>query len=223
MVWLNKLMRPDLQSFAAYISARTETPFAASIVLDANECPWPPFGKMAAECEYNRYPDPQPTALCQRLAAVYDVQPEQILLARGSDEGIDLLMRLFCRAGEDQILICPPTFGMYKVYADVQGAEVLKVPLRPDGQLDCPAILKACTQKTKLFFIPSPNAPMGHMMQREDILTLCKARAEQSLIVIDEAYIEFSSKPEGLLTELKDYTNLVILRTMSKSASLFFS
>jgi histidinol-phosphate aminotransferase/imidazoleglycerol-phosphate dehydratase/histidinol-phosphatase len=221
MSWLENLVRPDLRTLAAYSSARTEAgDTAISIAIDANESPWPPFGPIAALCAPHRYPDPQPAALCQRLAAVYGVAPKQLLVGRGSDEGIDLLTRLFCRAGQDEILICPPTFGMYEVYAEIQGAKIIKVPLTKGWQLDVPAITRACTPNTKLIFIPSPNAPMGHLMRREDILALCKAHAEQSLIVIDEAYVEFAGKPEGLVPELKNYPNLVILRTLSKSHAL---
>jgi histidinol-phosphate aminotransferase/imidazoleglycerol-phosphate dehydratase/histidinol-phosphatase len=207
--WLDNLMRPDLRALAGYSSARTEATFEASIALDANESP----------CAPHRYPDPQPALLRQRLAAFYGATPEQLLLGRGSDEGIDLLMRLFCRAGQDEIVICPPTFGMYEVYAAIQGAKTLRAPLTKDWQLDGPAITKASTPNTKLIFIPSPNAPMGHLMKREDILALCKARAEQSLIVIDEAYVEFAN-PQGLIPELRNHPNLVILRTLSKSHAL---
>ncbi|MGE3624140.1 MAG: histidinol-phosphate transaminase [Bdellovibrionales bacterium] len=220
MNWLENLIRPDLRALAGYSSARTEAAFDALIALDANECPWPPFGSLSSMCEPHRYPDPQPSLLRQRLAAVYGVMPQQLLLGRGSDEGIDLLIRLLCRAGEDEILVCPPTFGMYKVYADIQGVRTLAVPLTGKWQLDVPAVIKACTSRTKLIFIPSPNAPMGHLMRQEDILALCRSRTEQSLIVIDEAYIEFTGRSEGLVGELKNYPNLVILRTMSKSHAL---
>ena len=155
-----------------------------------------------------------------RLSALWNVPGPNILLGRGSDEGIDLLIRMFCRAGEDQILICPPTYGEYKVLATIQGAETLRVPLTKEWQLDVPAILKASTPKTKLIFIPTPNAPMGHMMKREDILSICKGRAEQSLVVVDEAYIEFTETPDGLISELANYPNLVILRTLSKAYGL---
>jgi len=221
MSWLENLMRPDLRGLAAYSSARTEAGnFTPDVAIDANENPWPPFGPLAAQAKSNRYPEPQPPALLGRMANMWGVEPERLLIGRGSDEGIDLLLRLFCRAGVDQILICPPTYGMYKVSAAVQGAEVIKVPLTKNWQLDVPAILKSCTPNTKLIFIPSPNAPMGHVMKREDILALCKARAEQSLIVIDEAYVEFTETPEGMLPELKNYANLIILRTLSKAHAL---
>jgi histidinol-phosphate aminotransferase len=221
MKWLENLMRPDLRGLAGYSSAKNEAgDDGASITLDANESPWPPFGPIAAYCAPHRYPDPQPEALRQRLAAVYGAKTEQILLGRGSDEGIDLLTRLFCRAGKDEVLVCPPTFGMYKVYAEIQGAKLIKVPLNKKWQLDVKAILKACTTNTKLIFVPSPNAPMGHLMKRGDIIALCKARAGKSLIVVDEAYIEFTDTPEGLIPAIADYPNLVILRTMSKSHAL---
>ena len=221
MNWLENLMRPDLRALSPYSSARTEAGgFVPAIGIDANENPWPPFGSISKLVEPQRYPEPQPAELIQRLAAAWNVPANRILIGRGSDEGIDVLLRMFCRAGTDQILICPPTYGMYKVSAAVQGAETIKIPLKSDWQLDVPAIIKACTPNTKLIFIPSPNAPMGHMMRREDILELCKARAEKSLIVIDEAYIEFSSKTDGLLAVLDRTSNLVILRTMSKAHAL---
>lgn len=221
--WLDNLIRPDLRDMAAYSSARNEAgAMAATIALDANESPWPPFGTtQAKEDSYNRYPDPQPLNLITRLATIYGVDPQQLFIGRGSDEAIDVLIRLTCRAGQDEILVCPPTFGVYQTYARIQGAKTLKVPLRQDNwQLDTPAILKACSETTKLIFLPAPHAPMGHAIAREDILNLCKGRAGKSLIVIDEAYIEFSPEPDGLAAELARYPNLVILRTMSKAYAL---
>ena len=221
MSWLDALIRPDLRGMAAYSSARTEADgFAPSISIDANEFPWPPFGQTAASCAANRYPEPQPAPLLARLAATWGVAAERLLIGRGSDEGIDVLLRLLCQAGTDQILICPPTYGMYKIAAAIQGAEALKVPLLADGQLDLPAILQACTLRTKLIFIPSPNAPMGHLMRRDDILALCAARRTQSLVVVDEAYIEFTDEPTGLLASLETTPNLVVLRTLSKAHAL---
>jgi histidinol-phosphate aminotransferase/imidazoleglycerol-phosphate dehydratase/histidinol-phosphatase len=221
MTICEKLMRPDLRNLAPYSSARMEARGAAAIALDANENPFPSFGAWAEACGGNRYPEPQPAALRARLAALWNVAPERILQTRGSDEGIDLLIRLFCRAGEDEILICPPTFGMYEVYAEIQGARVLRAPLREkDGHLDLPAIEKTATENTKLIFIPSPNAPMGHAMRVADILELAKRRDGQSLIVIDEAYVAFSDAPDGFVPHLKEIPNLVILRTLSKAQAL---
>ena len=221
MNWLEELMRTDLRSFAPYRSARSESGgFAAAIGIDANEFPWPPFSPAAMRWKPNRYPEAQPKDSFRRLAAIWNAKPDCILLGRGSDEGIDTLLRLFCRAGHDQILICPPTYGMYKVAASIQGADVLEVPLTSEWQLDVGAIVDACTPSTKLIFIPSPNAPMGHLMERADILSLCAARAGKSLIVVDEAYIEFAPEPDGMLTDLADHSNLVILRTLSKAHAL---
>jgi histidinol-phosphate aminotransferase/imidazoleglycerol-phosphate dehydratase/histidinol-phosphatase len=219
MNWLSQLIRSDLRDFAAYRSARTEGANAASIELDANESPWPPLGRLASEDSYHRYPAPQPPVLRERLSQIYGVAPECVLLGRGSDESIDLLLRLFCRAGTDQILTCPPTFGMYEVAANLQGAETLRVLLR-EGQLDMSGIAAACTARTKLIFIPSPNAPMGHLMETADIVALCERRAGQGLVVIDEAYVEFTARPEGLLPFLARLPNLVVLRTLSKAYAL---
>ncbi|HEX3667496.1 MAG TPA: histidinol-phosphate transaminase [Rhizomicrobium sp.] len=217
MNWLENLIRPDLRSIAPYCSARSEGD-PHPIGIDANEFPWPPFG--STQCQSNRYPQPQPRELIQRLAALWNVGQDCILLTRGSDEGIDTLLRLFCCAGRDQILICPPTYGMYKTAAAVQGAAVLEVPLTPGWQLDVATISATCTPATKLIIIPSPNAPMGHLMSRADILVLCMARAGQSLIVVDEAYVEFTSGPEGVLPDLANCANLVVLRTLSKAHAL---
>jgi histidinol-phosphate aminotransferase/imidazoleglycerol-phosphate dehydratase/histidinol-phosphatase len=221
MSWLTDLMRPSVRALASYSSARTEAEgFTPDVGIDANEFPWPPFGTAAAACKVNRYPDPQPAALLDKLSAIWNVPKQNILMGRGSDEGIDVLIRLLCRESVDQILICPPTYGMYKVAATIQGAEVLRVPLNADWQLDVPGILKACTPNTKLIFLPSPNAPMGHLMRRDDILALCKARSEQTLVVVDEAYVEFCGSPDGMLPQIAHVPNLVVLRTLSKAHAL---
>ena len=221
MTWLEHLVRPDLHALQPYRSARSDADrFVPDIAIDANEFPWPPFGSFGTVAKLNRYPEPQPAALIQRLSALWNVSSDRILLGRGSDEGIDVLVRLLCRAGQDEILICPPTYGMYRIAAQIQGARVREVPLEANGQLDVSSILGACARETKLVFIPSPNAPMGHVMGRDDVLALCEARAGQSLIVIDEAYVEFSDAPEGLLPELGKHSNLVILRTLSKADAL---
>jgi len=215
------LMRPDLQGFAGYSSAAGEaTGSLPSVKADANESPWPPFGSVAALCPVNRYAEPQPLAIRDRMAAMWGVPRDSILLTSGSSQAIDLLIRLFCTAGRDQIMICPPTFSMYEVYAQIQGAGVVAVALGPDGQLDLPAIDRAVSETTKVIFIPTPNAPMGHAMRRDDLLALCKSRAGKSIVVADEAYAEFSSAPQGMLGDLASTPNLVILRTLSKAYAL---
>ncbi len=219
MSFLEHIVRANLKEISPYKSARLEGSSDGMIALDANECPWPPFGAPAG-VDYHRYPQQQPTQLLSRLADIYGVDPAQIYAGRGSDEAIDLLVRLCCEANKDSILICPPTFGMYEFYANVQGAQIQRAALKKNDQLDTAAILAACDETTKLIFISSPHAPLGHLLQTSDIHDLCKARKDRSLIVVDEAYVEFSSTPEGLIDGLKRYDNLVILRTLSKAHAL---
>ena len=215
------LVRSDLADFTGYSSAAKENAgFCSSIKLDANESPWPSFGSVSSLCNPNRYPEPQPAALRARMAVAWGVKSEQILLTCGSDQGIDILIRLFCAAGQDSILVCPPTFSMYAVYARLQGAQALFVPLLEDGQLNLAAISETATNRTKLIFIPAPNAPMGHAMDKDRILDLCAQRDGKSLVIIDEAYAEFSKEPDGFLPMLDDVSNLVILRTLSKAHAL---
>ncbi len=222
MKWFTSLIREDLLSIPVYSSAIVEAGgYVPPIKIDANESPWPPFGSLSKLCKPNRYiEDQQPPELLQRLAIEWGVTPDQIMLGRGSDEGIDVLIRLLCNAREDSIIICPPTFAMYNHSALLQGAGVVKVPLNDKWQLDVAGITKALTPKTKLVFFPSPHAPMGHLMNRADVLAVIKACHEKALVVVDEAYAAYSSEPEGLIPELKNYTNLVVLRTLSKAYAL---
>ncbi len=222
MKWFTALIRADLLSIPVYSSAVVEAGgYVPPIKIDANECPWPPFGAISALCRPNRYiEEQQPPELLQRLAIEWGVCPDQIMLGRGSDEAIDMLVRLLCNAREDSILICPPTFAMYDHSAKLQGAEVIKVPLNDQWQLDLEHITGELKPKTKLIFFPSPHAPMGHLMNRADILALLKACHEKTLVVVDEAYIAFSDDPHGMIPELKNHTNLVVLRTLSKAYAL---
>ena len=222
MKWLENMVRDDLRNLASYSSASVESGgFVPAVEIDGNENPWPPYGPMAKFCNPNRYIDAQqPPALLERLSAIWGTSPDCLMIGRGSDEGIDMLTRLFCGAGKDQIMIATPTFAMYEFSAQLQSVEVLKVPLNAEWQLDVPAMLKACTPKTKLIFIPTPHAPMGHLMKRDDIIAILKARHEQSLVVVDETYIEFTNDPVGMVPLQKEYSNLVITRTLSKSHSM---
>lgn len=207
------LARAEIVTMNAYRSARSEDA-KGNIWLDANENPW-------NDDFYNRYPEPQPSLLVSYLATEYAVKPDQLLVTRGSDEGIDLLVRLFCRAGLDQIMICPPTYGMYKVAAVIQGAGVVEVPLlkKQDFSLDAENILKAWQPGVKLIFLCSPNNPTGNLLKSPDILSLCKTFQGKSIIVVDEAYIEFSMS-DSLVKFLNDFPNLVVLRTLSKAYGL---
>jgi histidinol-phosphate aminotransferase len=215
-----ELARPEIRALQPYSSARMEAGGSGSILLNANESPWPPF---ACDRDWNRYPDPQPAALVARLASLYGIGNDQLLVGRGSDEGIDLLVRAFCAAGRDAILVSPPTFGMYAVCAQVQGAEVVAVPLRGGFSLDVDAVLAAITPAVKLVFVCAPNNPAGAGVPRVAILRLAEALAGKALVVVDEAYVEFVD-PDGECKSLADrigaIPNLVVLRTLSKAWAL---
>jgi len=211
------LARPDIIALKAYSHASWDPAFER---LHANELPW------RAETDrslagLNRYPEPHPHELAQRLAALYGVTDAQLLPGRGSDESIDLLVRGFCRAGVDNVIICPPTFGMYAVAARIQGAQVREVPLlRAEGfALDTAGVLNACDSNTKIVFLCSPNNPTGNAMAPASIERLLVALSDKALVVVDEAYIEFSGD-RSLTSELSRFPNLVVLRTLSKAYGL---
>jgi len=211
------LARPDILSLKAYSHASWDPAFER---LHANELPW------RAETDrsvagLNRYPEPHPHVLAQRLATLYGVSDAQLLPGRGSDESIDLLVRGFCRAGVDNVVICPPTFGMYAVAARIQGAEVREVPLLPGRgfALDTESVLAACDANTKIVFLCSPNNPTGNAMEPAAIEQLLVTLANRSLVVVDEAYLEFSGDA-SLTSALSRHPNLVVLRTLSKAFGL---
>ena len=213
------LARPEIRALEPYSSARMEAR-GGSVMLNANESPWPPFG--CAE-NWNRYPDSQPAALVARLASLYGVGVDQLLIGRGSDEGIDLLVRAFCTAGRDAILISSPTFGMYAVCARIQGADVVDVPLRKDFSLDVDAVLTSVTPAVKLVFVCAPNNPAGAGVSRAATLRLAESLVDRALVVVDEAYIEFAD-PAGSFGSVANrigmIPNLVVLRTLSKASAL---
>jgi histidinol-phosphate aminotransferase len=188
--------------------------------LHANELPWRSFADESL-AGLNRYPEPQPRALVERLASLYDVAPESVLVGRGSDEAIDLLVRGFCRAGHDSVVICPPTFGMYSVAARIQGADVLAVPLRADADfaLDEQAVLDRCTPDVKLVFLCSPNNPTGNLLSEDSIISLTRALERRAVVVVDEAYIEFSGA-RSLAHRIPELPHLAVLRTLSKAYAL---
>ncbi|HEY3731669.1 MAG TPA: histidinol-phosphate transaminase [Steroidobacteraceae bacterium] len=217
MIWVTKIARPDIRALKAYEHAVWEP---GLIRLHANELPWR-TSEDHSQAGLNRYPEPHPHELTAALARFYGVPPEMLLAARGSDELIDLLIRSYCRAGRDRIIVCPPTFGMYGVAACIQGAQVLEVPLRRDAgyALDEPALRGQCDADVKLVFLCSPNNPTGNRLQRELIVSLAQALEGRALLVIDEAYVEFSPTP-SLLEELALRPGLAILRTLSKAHGL---
>jgi histidinol-phosphate aminotransferase len=217
MSWVAQLARPEILALTPYEYASWDP---ALTRLHANELPW-----RGAEDEsvagLNRYPEPQARALIARLAQVYEVPSESLLICRGSDEAIDLLVRGFCRAGEDAVLVCPPTFGMYAVAARIQGAKVVSVPLIAHAgfALDVPEVLKQCTPDVKLVFLCSPNNPTGNCLSGSALLELADALTQRAIIVVDEAYVEFASRP-SLVRHIESRPQLAILRTLSKAHGL---
>lgn len=211
------LARPDIVALKAYEHARWLPELER---LHANELPWR-TPTDASNAGLNRYPEPQPHALIERLAKLYGVRADQVLVGRGSDEGIDLLTRAFCRPAIDAIVICPPTFGMYAVAAQIQGARVLEVPLdRARGfALDAEGICAALPDSVKLVYVCSPNNPTGNSLAKESIERVLDAAAGRALVVIDEAYAEFAAGPSWA-GNLASYPHLVVLRTLSKAHGL---
>lgn len=211
------LARPELVKMKAYSSARTEAS-GGEVFLNANESAWPSYGQKGP---FHRYPDPQPASLLDALAALYGVKRDRILVGRGSDEAIDLLIRAFCRAERDAILIQPPTFGMYAICAQVQNAGIVEVLLDDQFQVDAAAVLAAMTDAVKLVFVCSPNNPTGQRVSRQTILTLAEALAGKAVLVVDEAYAEFADEDHASVIDLLDrHEHLVVLRTLSKAWAL---
>lgn len=210
---INTLLRPHLVVLKPYSSARDEYTGKSGVFLDANENP---YGSITTE-NFNRYPDPYQLALKERISAIKGVHSDQLFLGNGSDEAIDLLFRAFCRPGVDQAILLPPTYGMYEVSAAINDVETIKVPLTLNFQLDTNAILEWMTPTSKLLFICSPNNPSGNNIHREDILSLIAQFP--GLVIVDEAYIDFSGEP-SFTTELQNYPNLIVIQTFSKAWGL---
>ena len=217
MSWVTDLARPEIRALHAYQHAAWEPQLTR---MHANELPWRVSGDASA-AGLNRYPEPQPPALVDGLAQLYGVPREQLLVGRGSDEAIDLLVRVFCRAQQDKVIVCPPTFGMYSVAARIQGADVIPVNLDAARgfALDVPGILANVDDYTRLVFVCSPNNPTGNLLDSAELLELARNLAPRALLVVDEAYIEFSGAA-SLATHITAQPNLAILRTLSKSHGL---
>jgi histidinol-phosphate aminotransferase len=214
------LVRADLRDFAGYRSARAEA-LRGDVWLNANESAWANPADADAVCR--RYPEPQPPALLAALSRLYGVPADRVLAGRGSDEAIDLLVRATCVPGRDAVLVTPPVFGMYAVSARLQGAPLLEVPLvdAEDGLVpDVAAIVDAiASQPVKLAFLCSPSNPGGSAIAQEHIITIAEAARGRTLVVVDEAYAEFSGVPSALAL-LDRYAHLVVLRTLSKAHAL---
>jgi len=188
--------------------------------LHANEAPWRPAGDTTT-AGLNRYPEPQPRALIERLGELYGVPASSVLATHGSDEGIDLLSRIYLRAGADAILQCTPTFGMYQVAARIQGAGVVEIPLDParGWAVDPERLLAAWLPHVKLVYLCSPNNPTSNLLDAAALEEICKALDGKAIVVIDEAYIEWS-RSLSLTRWLNRFSTLAILRTLSKAHAL---
>ncbi|MHC1653624.1 histidinol-phosphate transaminase [Stenotrophomonas maltophilia] len=214
------LVRPDLQAFAGYSSARSAA-VQGEVWLNANESAWANPADAAGTSR--RYPEPQPLALREGLAALYGVTPQQLLVGRGSDEAIDLLVRALCVPGRDGVLVTPPVFGMYAVCARLQGAPLIEVPL-VDGEdglrADLDAVIEAATARNaKLVFLCAPSNPAGSDIGLDDVERVAAALRGQALVVVDEAYVEYAQRPSAT-TLLAAHANLAVLRTLSKAHAL---
>ncbi|MGB3727206.1 MAG: histidinol-phosphate transaminase [Glaciecola sp.] len=218
--WLTHLTSEHVRELTPYESARRL--FAASqgqqsVWLNANESPVADTFTLSSEL-LNRYPDCQPQTVIDSYAAYAEVLPEQVLTTRGADEGIELLIRAFCTPAQDSILICPPTYGMYAISANTFNVGVEKAPLKADFSVDVDAV-NSYVGSVKLVFLCSPNNPTGTMLTADDLINILEAYGEQAIVVLDEAYIEFSAtNTQSHL--LANYPNLVILRTLSKGFAL---
>lgn len=200
------LVRPNIRKLVPYSSARSEFKGKAEVFLDANENPF--------ETGLNRYPDPLQWKLKAAISQLKGVPAEQIFLGNGSDEAIDLVVRIFCEPRQDHILILPPTYGMYQVSADIADVGIRSVSLTPDFQPDVEAILAAANEHSKILFICSPNNPTGNDVELERIRSLCAQF--KGIVVVDEAYIDFS-KQTSCTSLLAEFPNLIVLQTFSKA------
>lgn len=210
---IKELQRENIKTLKPYSTARDEFKGEASIFLDANENS---FGS-PLPANYNRYPDPLQLDLKDSISKIKGVPIENTFLGNGSDEAIDLLFRAFCNPGKDNVIVLPPTYGMYEVSANINDVELRKVDLLPDFQLNMEKIAETIDSNTKLIFICSPNNPTGNSINRTDIETILANF--NGLVVVDEAYINFA-KQKTFIQELTEYANLVVLQTFSKAWGL---
>ena len=210
---LHKLTRPNIKQLTPYSSARDEFSGEAKVFLDANEnslgSPLPKW--------YNRYPDPHQQQVKAALSQIKGIDAKHIFLGNGSDECIDILFRCFCEPGKDNVVICPPTYGMYEVSANINDVEVRKAPLLPDFQLNLAHLEQLTDANTKIIWLCSPNNPTGNALNRTDIETVLNNFS--GIVVIDEAYINFS-RQKSFVQEMTEYPNLVVLQTLSKAWGL---
>lgn len=204
--FLQRLVRPVIANLKPYSSARS-LEGSREILLDANESPW---------SLQSRYPEPQPRELKRSLSELYNVKFEEVLVTRGSDEAVDVLVRTFCEPGQSSIIVHPPTFEIFAHAATVQGASVLSVPLDDQFDLNCEKILQTADREDlRLIFLCSPNNPTGACLSTDRIEQVLRGIGERALVIIDEAYVEFSNR-ESWTKRLGEFRQLVVLRTLSK-------
>lgn len=206
-----KLVRPHLLELKPYSSARDEFDGSEGVFLDANENP---FGSVNGK-PYNRYPDPHQREAKVKLAAIKNVSPDQIFLGNGSDEAIDLLIKTFCEPQRESIMILPPTYGMYKVCADIQQVPVIEVPLTENFEIDLAAVESKMNESVKMLWLCSPNNPSGNLLDAESMLYLIK-KYSNVIVVVDEAYIDFAAA-ESFVSKINEFENLVVIQTFSKA------
>lgn len=204
-----RLVRENISTLAPYSTARDEYKGDIGVFLDANENPY--------NNGYNRYPDPRQSTLKELLSQIKSIAPQKMFIGNGSDEAIDLCFRIFCEPRIDNVVTIAPTYGMYRVAAAINDVEVREVQLGDDFSLPTAALLSACDQNTKLMFVCSPNNPTGNSFSIEQIRWILEYF--EGVLVIDEAYIDFSSEP-SLTTLLDEYDNLIVLQTLSKAYGL---
>lgn len=206
---LNRLVRKNIQSLKAYSSARDEFKGEASVYLDANENP--------LNGPYNRYPDPLQWKLKERVSNIKGVEVDKIFFGNGSDEPIDIVYRVFCEPGKDNVVAIDPSYGMYKVCADINNVEYRQVLLNDDYRLNADLLLKKVDEQTKLIFLCSPNNPSANILDKSEVLKV--VTSFKGIVIIDEAYIDFSIE-NSWLPDLDTYPNLIVLQTFSKAWGL---
>ncbi|MBA3663011.1 MAG: histidinol-phosphate transaminase [Bacteroidetes bacterium] len=211
---LEQIIRKNIKDLKPYSSARDEFKGKEGIFFDANENP---YHSLLSE-NFNRYPDPQQLDLKKKISLIKELPIENIFLGNGSDEAIDILFRAFCNPGIDNVVICPPTYGMYEVSANINDVKIIEAALTAeDFQLNTERVLQAITPETKLIFICCPNNPTGNGVKWASIKIILESF--RGIVVVDEAYINFASY-DSLIPELLNYPNLVILQTLSKAWGL---
>lgn len=215
MVNIQNLLRKNIKNLKPYSSARDDYSCESGIFLDANENS---FGSVPSG-EYNRYPDPLQKIIKEKLSTIKYVASKNIFIGNGSDEAIDLVIRAFCEPGKDRVLIMPPTYGMYKVTAAINNVNVIETPLSNEFQISEDLVLAALSENTKIIFICSPNNPSGNLLDKDSIKSIINSF--KGLVVIDEAYIDFSCNISWI-NEIENFNNLIVLQTFSKAWGLAY-